>query len=379
MLPIRDCRWPLGAVAFVAALAGVALVVAGPLNPPSGAVTSTYKTLTEVEPRIAINSSNTPGDADSVFRIRQPGSYYLTGNVTGASGKMGIEIEASYVTLDLNGFDVKGVTGALDGISCTQADAIGIAVVNGKVRDWPANGIDCSSAIVTGGRIEGVAAVGNGARGIAAGNGFTLINCSSVNNTTTGIDCAYATVVTNCVASGNGGVGMYSFGKCSFAECSASINGGYGFSAIAEGTTFTNCTANANTGDGFYLSNGCIVSECTSTYNQGSGYLLSTRCKVLDSNAHLNGTSASGANIKVSGLDNHVVGNSCSGASRGIQVTAQGNFISRNICSGSVTNWDIAAGNTCLVVSAATNTTAWSGNSGGAAPGSTDPNANFTY
>ncbi|MCC6230860.1 MAG: hypothetical protein IT432_16740 [Phycisphaerales bacterium] len=380
MLLIRDRRWPLVAVVGVVVLAGVALVVAGPLNPPAGAVSSTYKTLTEVEPRIAINATNTPGDADSLFRIRQPGSYYLTGKMTGVSGKMGIEIESSYVTLDLNGFELQGVAGALDGISCTLTNAIGISVENGTVSGWPADGVDISSSIVTGGRIEGVVSVNNGARGIAAGIGFTLANCSAIGNTTTGIDCAHETVATNCVARGNGGIGIYSFGSCSFIGCVASINASHGFSAIFEGSAFMNCVANANTGDGFYFSNGCSASNCTATYNQGNGYMLGVRCKVLDSNAHINGTSASVANIKVSGQDNHVLGNSCSGATRGIQVISAGNFIGRNVCSGSTINWDIVAGNALApIVSATTNAAAVSGNTYSGSLGSTDPNANFTY
>ena len=51
------------------------------LDPPVGPITSTFKTLTEVEPRIAINATNTPGDADSIYIISQPGSYYMTGNI----------------------------------------------------------------------------------------------------------------------------------------------------------------------------------------------------------------------------------------------------------------------------------------------------------
>jgi len=65
---------------------------AGPLNPPAGPITSTHKTLTEVEPRIPISSTTTPGDATSLYRISQPGSYYLTGNITGQAGKHGIYI-----------------------------------------------------------------------------------------------------------------------------------------------------------------------------------------------------------------------------------------------------------------------------------------------
>ena len=47
----------------------------GPLTPP-GAPAPTMKSLDQVEPRIAVNSTNTPGGADSLYKITQPGSYY---------------------------------------------------------------------------------------------------------------------------------------------------------------------------------------------------------------------------------------------------------------------------------------------------------------
>lgn len=42
---------------MLAASAG--LLIAGPLNPPGGPVASSMKTLSEVEPRIVINATNT--------------------------------------------------------------------------------------------------------------------------------------------------------------------------------------------------------------------------------------------------------------------------------------------------------------------------------
>ena len=77
--------------------------LAGPLDPPVGPITSTAKPLAEIEPRTAINAANTPGDADSIFRIAQPGSYYLPANVTGQAAKRGIEIAASGVTFRIGG------------------------------------------------------------------------------------------------------------------------------------------------------------------------------------------------------------------------------------------------------------------------------------
>ncbi len=83
-------------------------VFAGPLNPPASPVASTGKTLTEVEPRIALSQANTPGLNAGQFVITQPGSYYLTGDMTLNPGTTAsININASDVTLDLNGFSVR--------------------------------------------------------------------------------------------------------------------------------------------------------------------------------------------------------------------------------------------------------------------------------
>jgi hypothetical protein len=50
-----------------------AVVMAGPLTPPAGPIAATMKTISEVEPRTAINAVNTPGDANSLYKITQPG------------------------------------------------------------------------------------------------------------------------------------------------------------------------------------------------------------------------------------------------------------------------------------------------------------------
>lgn len=55
--------------------------------------------------RLAISVGSVP------IIISAPGSYYLTSNVTGASGSNTIEIAADDVTLDLNGYSLIGVSG----------------------------------------------------------------------------------------------------------------------------------------------------------------------------------------------------------------------------------------------------------------------------
>jgi len=91
-------------VCILTSLSAMPGVHAGLLD-PTGPPAQTMKTLHEVEPRIAINDENTPGDANSLYIISEPGSYYLTGNIT-INFKHAILITSSDVTLDLMGYRI---------------------------------------------------------------------------------------------------------------------------------------------------------------------------------------------------------------------------------------------------------------------------------
>src|SRR5262245_42158782 len=132
------------AIASLALVATAGLLVAGPLAPPAGPVTSTFKTLTETEPRIAINATNTPGSGSAMFLISQPGSYYLTGNITGAASKTAISVITSNVTIDLGGFAMTGVAGSLVGIEA-QGES-NLTVTNGTLSSWGAGAIEAGGA-----------------------------------------------------------------------------------------------------------------------------------------------------------------------------------------------------------------------------------------
>ena len=113
----------------LASLAFSTAALAGPLTPPAGPVTSSMKTLTEVEPRIAINQTNTPGDVANQFKISQPGSYYLTADMTSTPGlNPCIVINTSDVTLDFNGFSIR--TAATAGITIAGDH---VTVRNGRI------------------------------------------------------------------------------------------------------------------------------------------------------------------------------------------------------------------------------------------------------
>jgi hypothetical protein len=133
MMRVREkLAWALAAalaVAVVATFAGV--VKAGPLEPPR-----------PPGPTQANLIYQPAGCGGFPINITQPGSYALAENITMPSGcaKNGIVLNADNVSLDLRGFAVQGVPGALTGISTGTFQ--GLTLTNGKVTGWPGGGID---------------------------------------------------------------------------------------------------------------------------------------------------------------------------------------------------------------------------------------------
>jgi hypothetical protein len=386
-----------------------ALLYAGPLNPPVGPVAPTLKTLTEVEPRIAINATNTPGDADSLFKITQPGSYYLTGNITGVVGKHGIEIASSGVTLDLNGFDLLGVPLSLDGVRCTVNFRTSIEVRNGSIRLWGGDGLDLLSNTVRGSVVSGIRANLNGGTGIGVGNSSTATYCEPHDNVGDGILTGHGCTITTCTASSNAGAGLGTSTGCTVTDCAfhqntsdgiqlgdgssvknctATENGGSGILAangctVADCTTranmidgistgfsctVTKCSASSNTGSGINTESSCTVSNCAASSNNGDGIVADDGSQVIDNHAagnsgdgiqatsfcmvrgndcYSNRTSVpDGAGIHITGIYNRIEANTCTRNDRGIDVDAQANIILRNTCGfNSSGSWSIAANN----------------------------------
>lgn len=375
-------RTSIVCTSLVAPALVIAAIALGPLNPPSGAVVSTNKTLAEVEPRIAINSTNTPGDTNSSFRITQPGSYYLTGNITGESGKYGIEISSTGVTIDLNGFELRGVPGSFDGISNVGFSIERTSVRNGTVREWGGSGIRLNSNSFSG-SLESIIATQNGNTGIAVGNAYTVSRCSSYLNTGDGFSTPTTTSFLQCVSRNNSGSGFSVNIGCTLSHCSAVENAGNGFQSFFQGNAFSHCVASANT-NGFMLASETHITNCNARANTADGIRATSGCVIIANNCAGNGagTGGDGASIHVTGSDNRIEGNNCITSDRGIDIDAAGNIILKNTCSGNTTNWDIAAGNhygpiidrTAVAAPAAVN-----GNSATEALGSTHPNANFSY
>lgn len=355
----------------VALVIGVCLLASGgDLNPPAGPVAPTMKSLDEMEPRIAVNAVNTPGDANSIYKITQPGSYYLTGNVMGSVSHFGVEISASGVTLDLNGYELVGVPGSLDGVTVPGGSLQNIIVRNGTVRGWGDHGVDLRAENV---ELASINASDNSAGGIRLGDNNTARDCRVSNNSGIGITTGNANVLTNCVAGGSTGVGILTGTDCVVTNCVATGNLSSGFVAGA-GSRIVGCTARTNADGIIGSAGGVLIADCTAMLNVGNGILLSSDSRATNNIAHDNNA----AGIRVDGSSNRVESNQCSDNGTGFFVNAAGNILRSNTCSGNTVNWNVAAGNVCLIVQAAT-AGAILGNAGGTSPGALIPDTNFTY
>jgi parallel beta-helix repeat protein len=264
----------------------------GSLTPP-GPPAPTMKTLDQIEPRTQVNATNTPGDSDSLFKITQPGSYYLARNISGVAGKHGIEVNANGVTLDLNGFEIRGVAGSLVGVRAVITE--NLSVRNGAIRDWGGSGVEASVGQYS--TFENLRCGDNGVTGMRVNAGSVLRGCVANENTTDGFICvslsgnanSRVTVLENCSASGNGGHGFNLVSSASLQNCTAEFSGGDGISAtVFYSVTAINCTVVSNTGNGISLSGSSTLTNCTARENTGSSGIFAgdgstlTNCTAKD-------------------------------------------------------------------------------------------------
>lgn len=351
-----------GAIGVVASLCVISPVLGGDLTPPAGAPSPTMKTLTQVEPRIPIGQSTTPGNGSNVFRITQPGSYYLVANVAGESGKNGISIEASNVTVDLSGFAVVGVTGSSMGIRVTALDADNVVVLNGSVSNWGSNGVDLFSTNGTGGRIDGVNVAnctGFGMRSCTggiitrctasdnSGNGIVGVSDSMVEHSTAhsngaaGILCGTGSHVQACMVFENSSDGINVSADCSVIDCTSRGNGGDG---IVTGTnaTVSRCNTINNADDGILSTARARIDGCNSSDNSGDGIQVTSNSTITNCTAHAN----VGAGIRAFLDGNRIDMNHVNGNDKGVVCAAAGNVVTRNVAKGNTTaGFELAANN----------------------------------
>lgn len=190
------------------------LAQGGSLTPPSGAIGKEYKTLDEIEPRTPIvdGASGVAAVGDG-FKITSPGSYYLVDDIE-VSSSSGINISASNVTVDLNGFTIRSTasSAAGSGVVVPTTSYSNIYIKNGTIAGATtydstasgdkfsgggfSNGVYSLGALVS---VKGVIVSGVDAYGIYCAGGTNRVEDCSVN--ISGNIGILATIVKSCSAS----------------------------------------------------------------------------------------------------------------------------------------------------------------------------------
>lgn len=252
-------------VLIVTAVASVLWVSAGNLSPPGGPIAPTMKDLDDVEPRTAIRNDFV---AITPIVISSPGSYYLAEDILAIHDQHGIEIDASNVTLDLNGFTVYGNTevGSFDGIHIDN-ERHNITIKNGTIRDFFQSGIYGTAS--DGCVVEDVRVINNGLYGMRLRDYSRVKDCMALGNAQNdGITVNAKSVITGCLAWDNG-----------------NDNGDAGIRVGADSGTVFACTSSENTGLGIRVGSGTTISSCTARNNTSNGLDASSVGHVVDSTA----------------------------------------------------------------------------------------------
>jgi parallel beta-helix repeat protein len=194
----------------------------GSLTPP-GAPGPVFKTLLQVEPRTPIDSI--PSNSLAAHFINQPGSYYLTTNLNLNGNREGIRVQASDVTIDLNGFTIFGHTnnvGIVGGITGIK----NVRICNGILSRW-ATAIDfasfntISNIVVEDIRVDGgVPGITNRA-GIAVGAAGVIRRCNVFGNfgfSTRCIEANVGSIIEQCSVF-DGSVGISLLGQARVENC----------------------------------------------------------------------------------------------------------------------------------------------------------------
>ncbi len=365
-------------VCVLMVLAAGSAASAGPLNPPAGPIAPTGKTLTEVEPRIALSQANTPGDNDatpSVFKITQPGSYYLTGNINVPGGLTGIEIAASEVTIDLGGYAIlDGANGIDTTVSCSN-----VRISNGHVRGASLNGINVQSAdSVQISRLT-VRLAGVGLRlGIGAN-----VEDTRVSNSATGVRLFGGAVrLRRCVLSNFSGNAVETGASVSRVTIEDSTIGSASIGLSLNAATrvrlassnVTLCSSGANLGAE------SEVTGCTFDNNDLVGLDIGAGSSVTDNRFEDNGGTTQ-PGLSLSGSGSVVRNNRLTGNGLGVRIfSGTGNLVVGNVLSGNGTHFSIVTGNKVGTIFTPSGAGQINGSSGGVAiAGGGDPWGNIVY
>jgi hypothetical protein len=348
---------PLLSLLALAALCPQFASAQGSLTPPAGPPVASMKTLDQVEARKAVQSLS----ATAPYTISAPGSYYLTGNITVATGDA-IVIASNDVSLDLNGFTIRSTfTGGSSGTAISvSSGTYRLRVRNGSIvsgTDVPASGPAVEAGFAQGIYSTGaisqclvseVHVTGVAGWGIVLDLQGVVERCMVRNCGNIGIS---ATEVQNCSAENCLHTGIFSGGNAT--NCSGvarDVNGIYctnatncigastrgGFAGLSCLGNATSCSGTSTSGTGLYCLGNAINCSGTSTSSAGlvcernatncSGTSASSTGLYCTGNAaNCSGTSTSSAGLVCTGNAANCTGSSTSGTN-GMSVTGTASF-----------------------------------------------------
>lgn len=295
------------------------LALAGDINPPPGPIGPTMKTLTEVEPRVPVQSL--PGSATALHVISESGSYYLTGNITGVTGKNGIEVAADNISIDLNGFSLVGAVGAVSAVAILEPHH-SLTVKNGSMIAWPGaavgGGVDPDSSL-----IRNLIVKSSSGGGISVGARSIVAECS-IDAFGSGIIVGEGSIVRDCTVTSGGSVGI----------------------TAGQDVRILDCLINKCGNDGIRAGSKCVIRGCSVSNNRRAGIRVSgDKAVVIGNTCNDNGQGLVGHGIFVDGnFGSRVEGNYCAGNDIGIQTTGASEVVIRNLAAGNGTNYMINGG-----------------------------------
>jgi hypothetical protein len=158
----------------------------------------------------ALAGNVTPGDAPGFpILITRPGSYRLASDLVVSDANAGaISITAEYVTLDLNGFSIRGpgTVGLGRGIKSTDAAGGGdaVTVMNGSVTGFGSHGVALDSNCF----VENLRVANNRGDGIQATSGSIVKKNIVAGNQGDGIRIGLQSLVMGNIVSRNTGIGI---------------------------------------------------------------------------------------------------------------------------------------------------------------------------
>jgi len=229
-----------------------------------------------VDGTVLINQSTVMATGGFPYKITQPGSYRLSGNLTVPDANTtAIEVNSDNVTIDLNGFSILGPTVCSgspvvscsptgSGIGVHDGVSFGIEILNGVIRGMGSLAIETGESV----RVKGIRAISNGRGGISNVNGPVE---SSIANSNGGVGIAAFSAIAN-EANFNSGVGIEIFGIA--VNNVVFHNGSDGIQTGITGTVSGNF-ARGNGGAG--INAGCPSSIVSNTLDGNAGGNIFTR------------------------------------------------------------------------------------------------------